>query len=119
MYFLDLLCFFVIYERFNYDKYIAMFIDTVPNRKSLPTILIRHSYREGGKVKKHTLANITKLPPEIIEKIRKILRGAVLAMRPPSLKAHSRSPGRCGTGTSPTFLPKKRGRPKKATRIDD
>ena len=47
-----------------------MFIDVVPNRKSSPTILIRHSYREGGKVKKRTLANITKLPPEMIEKIR-------------------------------------------------
>ena len=40
-----------------------MFIDTIPNRGSRPTILIRHSYREGRKVKKRTLANITHLPP--------------------------------------------------------
>ena len=41
-----------------------MFVDAVPNRNSQPTILIRHAYREGGKARKRTLANITKLPPE-------------------------------------------------------
>ena len=59
-----------------------MFIDVVPNRKSRPTILIRQSYREGGKVKKRTFANITNLPPEMIEKIRAVLQGAVLADAP-------------------------------------
>ena len=59
-----------------------MFFDVVPNRKSPPTVLIRHSYREGGKVKKRTLANITKLPPEMTEKIRGILRGTSLADAP-------------------------------------
>ncbi len=58
---------------------VDMFVDVVPNRRSPPTILIRQSYREGGKVKKRTLANISKLPPETVEKIREILRGAVLA----------------------------------------
>ena len=37
-----------------------MFAETVPNRDSLPTVLIRHSNREGRKVRKRTLANITK-----------------------------------------------------------
>ena len=59
-----------------------MFIDTIPNRGSRPTILIRHSYREGGKVNKRTLANITHLPPETVEKIRAVLKGAVLADAP-------------------------------------
>ena len=40
---------------------VDMFVDVVPNRRSPPTILIRQSYREGGKVKKRTLANISKL----------------------------------------------------------
>ncbi len=43
-----------------------MFVDVVPNRNSRPTILIRQAYREGGKAKKRTLANITKLPPDAV-----------------------------------------------------
>ena len=72
-----------------------MFFDVVPNRKSPPTVLIRHSYREGGKVKKRTLANITKLPPEMTEKIRGILRGTSLADAPAAAsETHSESSGR-------------------------
>ena len=63
-----------------------MFVDVVPNRNSRPTILIRHAYREGGKAKKRTLANITKLPPDTVEKIRKILRGADPADAPVKLE---------------------------------
>ncbi len=37
--------------------------------------LLRRSYREGGKVKKQTLANLSHLPPELIELIRGALRG--------------------------------------------
>ena len=65
---------------------VSMFVDVVPNRNSRPTILIRHAYREGGKAKKRTLANITKLPPETVEKIREILREAVLADAPAELE---------------------------------
>ena len=39
------------------------------------TTLLRRSYREDGKVKKQTLANLSHLPPEIIELIRGALRG--------------------------------------------
>ena len=63
-----------------------MFVDVVPNRNSRPTILIRHAYREGGKAKKRTLANITKLPPDAVEKIRKILSGADPADAPAKLE---------------------------------
>ncbi len=63
-----------------------MFVDVVPNRKSPPTILIRQSCREGGKVRKRTLANITKLSPDTVEKIREIMRGAVLADAPAKLE---------------------------------
>ncbi len=37
--------------------------------------LLRRSYREGGKVKKETLANLSHLPGEVIELIRGALRG--------------------------------------------
>ncbi len=63
-----------------------MFVDVVPNRNSRPTILIRQAYREGGKAKKRTLANITKLPPDAVEKIRKILSGADPADAPAKLE---------------------------------
>jgi len=39
------------------------------------THLLRRSYREGGTVKNETLANLSHLPPELIELIRGALRG--------------------------------------------
>ena len=53
-----------------------MFIDTIPNRKSPPAVLLRESYREGGRVKKRTLANLSKLPPALIDGIVALLDGA-------------------------------------------
>lgn len=55
-----------------------MYIETVPNRNSNPTILLRESFRDEGKVKKRTLANLTKLPSEIIENMKKLLKGATV-----------------------------------------
>jgi len=52
-----------------------MHIDIVPNRASAPAVLLRESYREGGKVKKRTLANLSKLPMAQVEAIRAVLRG--------------------------------------------
>jgi len=40
-----------------------MYIARVPNRKSRPAILLRESYREGGKVCTRTIANLTNWPP--------------------------------------------------------
>ena len=41
-----------------------------------PTVLsLRETYREDGKVKNRTLANLSKLPPERIETLRAALRG--------------------------------------------
>jgi hypothetical protein len=42
------------------------------------THLLRRSYREGGKVKNETLANLSHLPAEAIEAIRRTLRGELL-----------------------------------------
>ena len=55
-----------------------MHIENVPNRGSRPTILVRESYREGPKVRKRTLANITHLPPEQVDVLRRSLRGEKL-----------------------------------------
>ena len=52
-----------------------MHIETVPNRTSRPAILLRESYREGTKVKKRTLANLTHWPAETVEAFRAALRG--------------------------------------------
>ena len=57
---------------------VVMYIDVVPNRASPPAVLLRESYREGDKVKKRTLANLSALPPEAIEAIRATLRGQTL-----------------------------------------
>src|SRR5438477_7164118 len=46
-----------------------MFVDTIPNRKSPPAVLLRESYREGGRVKKRTLANLSRLPQALIDGI--------------------------------------------------
>ncbi|MGH2989920.1 MAG: IS1634 family transposase [Solirubrobacterales bacterium] len=40
--------------------------------------LLRRSYREGGKVKKETLANLSHLPAEAVDAVRRILGGEVL-----------------------------------------
>jgi transposase len=55
-----------------------MHVEAVPNRGSHPTILLRQSYREGKRVRKRTLANLTSLPPEAIEAIKRTLRGEKL-----------------------------------------
>jgi hypothetical protein len=52
-----------------------MHIHIVPNRGSPPTVLLRESYREGTKVRKRTLANLSHLAPPQIEAIRAALRG--------------------------------------------
>jgi transposase len=55
-----------------------MYIATVPNRSSPPAILLRESYRVGGKVKTRTLANLSKLPPQALEALRRTLKGEKL-----------------------------------------
>ena len=55
-----------------------MFIARIPNRKSPPAILLRESYRENGKVKTRTLANLSKLPASAIEVLKRSLKGESL-----------------------------------------
>jgi len=55
-----------------------MHIDTIPNRNSRPAYLLRESVREGKRVRKRTLANLSSLPLDQIEAIRRILKGEKL-----------------------------------------
>jgi transposase len=60
-----------------------MYVATVPNRNSPPAILLRESYREDGKVKTRTLANITHLGAAKIEALRRALAGSLPAAASP------------------------------------
>ena len=53
-----------------------MYIERVPNRNSPPAILLRESYRQDGKVRKRTVANLSKWPPELIEQFQQLLKGS-------------------------------------------
>ena len=55
-----------------------MYIDIVPNRNSPPAVLLRETRREGGKTVKHTIANLSKCPPEAVEALRLALAGVKL-----------------------------------------
>jgi len=52
-----------------------MYIERVPNRNSPPAVLLRETYREDGKVKKRTLANLSKWPEPVVEGLRILLKG--------------------------------------------
>jgi len=53
-----------------------MYVVSIPNRDSPPAILLRESFREGGKVKNRTLANLSDWSAERIETLRQALKGS-------------------------------------------
>jgi hypothetical protein len=55
-----------------------MYIESVPNRDSPPAILLRESYREGGKVRKRTLLNLSDWPHERIAGFKALLKGGTV-----------------------------------------
>jgi transposase len=52
-----------------------MYIETVPNRGSRPAILLREGWREGGKVKKRTIANLSDWPEHKVQALAAVLKG--------------------------------------------
>src|SRR6266542_2316328 len=52
-----------------------MYVTRVPNRSSPPAVLLRESFREGGKVKTRTLANLSHWPDAKVAALRRVLRG--------------------------------------------
>ena len=54
---------------------VVMYVVKVPNRGSPPAILLRESYREAGKVKNRTLANLSSWPEAKVEALARVLKG--------------------------------------------
>ncbi len=57
-----------------------MYIERVPNRNSPPAVLLRESYREGNQVKKRTLANLSKLPEDVVDNMKLALKGGQISI---------------------------------------
>jgi transposase len=60
-----------------------MYVERIPNRNSPPAILLRESYRDGDKIKKRTLANLSDWASEKIEALRRDLRNESVAPNNP------------------------------------
>ena len=54
---------------------VVMYVVRVPNRGSPPAILLRESYREAGKVKNRTLANLSSWPEAKVDALARVLKG--------------------------------------------
>jgi transposase len=63
-----------------------MYVATIPNRNSPPAILLRESYREAGRVRNRTLANLSDWPAAKIEALRALLRGQLVCASSPSFE---------------------------------
>ena len=55
-----------------------MYVESVPNRGSPPAILLRESYRDGDKIKKRTLLNLSDWPQERVAGLRMLLKGGTV-----------------------------------------
>ena len=75
-------------------------MDKAGNVHRYESVLVRRTYRDGKKVRHETLANLSKLPAEVIAAIEATLKGR--ARYPPRRRAPS--PARCRTGTWPRSL---------------
>ncbi len=80
--------FLVYYYPINYNcsVYVSMFInltmaiyiESIPNRNSPPAILLRYAKRNGKRIERKTLANLSKTPAFIVDAIRILLKGGVI-----------------------------------------
>ena len=71
-----------------------MYIESVPNRTSRPAVLLREGWREGGKVKKRTLANLTDWPKAKVDALRMVLSGQrLMALEQALEKCRTRTHG--------------------------
>ena len=51
-----------------------MYIESIPNRNSPPAVLLREAWREGKKIRKRTVANLSQWPVEKVEALRRLLK---------------------------------------------
>jgi alkylated DNA nucleotide flippase Atl1 len=56
----------------------STYVDKAGNVRRYESVLVRRSYRDGKKVRHETLANLSKLPPEVIDAIEATLKGTRL-----------------------------------------
>ncbi len=70
-----------------------MYTARVPSRSSPPAILLRESFRQDGKVKSRTLANLTSWPPERIQALDRALKTGALKVRPIFVQKAGRTRG--------------------------
>ena len=81
-------------------------IETIPNQANKPAVLLRQAWREGQRVRKKTLANLSRLPPDIVDGFRKVSRAGSRSWTFPSSCASS-APGRTAM-SSPCSAPPRR-----------
>ena len=72
--------------------HVLMYIERVPNRSSPPAVLLRESWREGGKIHKRTLANLSALPANAVEVLRRALKGETLISAEESVRVERSTP---------------------------
>ena len=72
-----------------------MFIEIVPNRTSPPAVLLRESWREGGKVRKRTLAALHLTPARSMTVVLITLQEADARIKPRPMVSvnRARAPG--------------------------
>ena len=56
----------------------AIYIESIPNRNSRPAILLRYAKRNGKRIERKTLANLSKTPAFIVDAIGILLKGGVI-----------------------------------------
>ena len=57
----------------------AFSIEHVPNQAGKPAVLLRHAWREGTRIRKKTIANLSMLPDHVVEGFRTVLKGGAAA----------------------------------------
>src|ERR1700740_3407835 len=72
-----------------------MYIEAIPNRGSPPAILLRESFREDGRVRKRTLANLSDWPTALVEGFRTLLKGGVAVAAEGIRIRRAATPPRC------------------------
>ena len=70
----------VFIELLPYPVY--MYVAVVPNRNSPPAILLRESFREHGKVRNRTIANLSDWAPAKVDALRAVLQGSTAVGAP-------------------------------------
>ena len=71
-----------------------VYITSIANRNSPPAVLLRESYREQGKVKSRTLANLSRWPEAKIDALRRVLADEPMCRRRPALRDRARAGAR-------------------------